>query len=147
MRKNILKDIRAFASNTLATTALSVLIMCLAAAIQGFTLWGVTIPFEMLLVNFLAHAGFFALRRLDLNPIAAYAVMLVYLTGLLIGFGFLFGWFRTVAIWVICLVGFLVFLAAIAIDVWKVNRDAATINEKLKRLNADTDEADTNEEK
>lgn len=142
MKMQILKNIRSIATNILATTALTVLIMCLAGVIQGYTLWGVTVPFEMLLVNFLMHLGFFFIDKIEFkNRTINYAIMLLCLIGIIIGFGILFNWFHANEIWIICLVGVLVFIFAIVIDVIKINRDAAEINEKLKKLR----EKETNE--
>lgn len=135
MKKTILSSIRSIIINTLVTTALTVLFMCLAAVFQGFTLWGVTVPFEMLLVNFLFHLGSVFLQKIDFkNQIILYIIMAVYLTGLIIGFGTLFNWFHANAIWVICLVALIVLIVAIFIDALKVNREAAIINKRLEEL-------------
>lgn len=130
--------LRTFTINTLSTTALTVLIMCLVAAIQGFTLWGVTVPFEMLLVNLLMHIGFYFVHKIDFKYfILSFALDLIYVTGLIIGFGFLFDWFHANTIWIICLVGAVVYIFGILIDVWRINREVGFINEKLKSLRGD----------
>jgi len=133
--KKVLKIIRSIIINTLATTALTIILMCLVAVFQGFTLWGVTVPFEILLVNFLMHLGFVFIRKIDFkNQIILYSIIAVYLLGLIIGFGFLFNWFHVNAIWVICLIGLAVFILAIFIDILNVNREVVKINEKLKEI-------------
>lgn len=135
MKKQIVVFIRKLTVNTLATTALSIFLMCIVAAIQKFSLMGIKVPFEILLVNFLAHIGFLLFDLIDMRVrIFNYLVMLVYTLGIIIGFGFLFGWFTVNAIWIVCVVGVAVFGIAVAIDAIKINRDAATINDKLKRL-------------
>lgn len=135
MKKQLLKTARILTINTLATTALTVLLMCFTAIIQNYTLWGVFVPFEMLLVNFLMHIGFFFIDKIEIKyRILNYALMFAFLTGIIIGFGFLFDWFHASAIWIVCIVGATVFLLAIVIDIVKIRWDAAEINEKLKKI-------------
>lgn len=135
MKKIFFKNLRLIVINSLATTALSIIIMCLVAVIKGFTLWGATVPFEMLLLNLLIHIGIFALEIIDVKyRILHYAIIFLYSIGLTIGFGFLFGWFRTFQIWIICLVTTIVLALAIVIDVLKINRDVSEINKKLAEI-------------
>lgn len=135
-----LAKIRGIAINMLATTALSVLIMCTVGLLQGFELWGVTIPFEMLLVNFLMHMGFFALEKIDFQySVIKYSIMIVYVLGLIIGFGFLFHWFEVLAVWVFCIVGIAVFVLAIVFDAFKLKRDAEEINSRLNKIKQRSD--------
>jgi FtsH-binding integral membrane protein len=135
MKKQVFQSIRTIVINTLATFALSILIMCLAGVIRGYTLWGVGVPFEMLLVNALVHVGIFVLEKIDLKYRAVhYVIIFIYSIGLIIGFGFLFGWFEAFHIWIVCVAGLVVLALSILIDVLKIKRDAAEINEKLAKL-------------
>lgn len=135
MKMQVLKKLRKLAINILATTALSVLLMCIVGLIQGYKLLGVIIPLEILLVNSLMHIGFFVLDKIHFKyTIIKYAIMLVYVVGLIIGFGFLFNWFDVIAIWVISIVGVLVVIIAIAIDALKLKYDADEINERLNKI-------------
>lgn len=135
MKKQIINFIRKLIVNTLATTALSIFLMCIAAAIQKFTLMGILVPFEILLVNFLAHIGFAIFDKIDMRfRVFNYLAMLIFALGIIIGFGFLFDWFAVNAIWIVCLVGVVVFGLACGIDIIKINRDAATINSQLQQL-------------
>ena len=135
MKKQIFYIIKRFSVNTLATTALSIFLMCIVALIKDFTLMGLTVPFEILLVNILAHSGFIILERIDMKQkIINYTVMLVYLTGIIVGFGFIFDWFSVNEIWIVCTVGAVVFVFAIVMDIIKINRDAKEINASLNKL-------------
>lgn len=135
MRKHIFQIIKRIAVNALATTALSIFLMCLVAIIKDFTLMGIVVPFEILLVNLLAHIGFILLDKINMRyKILNYIVMLVYLIGIIIGFGFLFKWFVVNEIWIVCVVGVAVFIIAFIIDIVKINRDASEINSSLKEL-------------
>ena len=60
--------------------------------------------------------------------------MLIYLIGILLGFGFLFDWFSVNEIWIVCVVGVIVFVLAIIMDIIKINRDAKEINASLDEL-------------
>ncbi len=135
MRKQILNLIKRFIVNTLATTALSIFLMCIVALIKGFTLMGLVVPFEILLVNLLAHSGFILFDKINMKyKIFNYIVMLVYLIGIIIGFGFLFGWFAVNEIWIVCVVGVVVFIVSLIIDLIKINQDAKEINSNLEEL-------------
>ena len=63
-----------------------------------------------------------------------YIVMLIYLVGIIVGFGYLFKWFVVNEIWVVCVVGVAVFIIALVIDIIKINRDASEINSSLQEL-------------
>lgn len=135
MRKHIFQIIKRIAVNALATTALSIFLMCLVAIIKDFTLMGIVVPFEILLVNLLAHIGFILLDKINMRyKILNYIAMLVYLIGIIIGFGFLFKWFIVNEIWIVCVVGVAVFIIALVIDIVKINRDASKINSSLQEL-------------
>lgn len=135
MRKHVFQILKRIAVNVLATTALSIFLMCLVAIIRGFTLMGVFVPFEILLVNLLAHIGFILLDKIDMRyKILNYTVMLIYLIGIIVGFGFLFKWFVVNEIWVVCLVGVVVFSIALVVDLVRINRDASEINSNLQEL-------------
>lgn len=135
MKNQRLKKIRVMIINILATTALSVLFMCVIGIFQGYMLWGVTIPFEILLVNFLMHLGGFLLEKIDIKfSIIKYFLMLVFVLTLIIGFGFLFNWFEVIAVWVICIVGAAVFLISVVTDALMLKRDADEINNKINKI-------------
>lgn len=135
MKKHIFQTVKRFIVNVLATTALSIFLMCLIAIIKGFTLMGLLIPFQILLVNFLAHIGFILFDNINMKyKVLNYIVMLICLIGLIIGFGFLFKWFVVNQIWVVCVVGIAVFIVALIIDIIKINREASEINSSLQKL-------------
>ena len=141
MNKQIFYIIKRLIVNTFATTALSIFLMCIVALIKDFSLMGVVVPFEILLINFLSHIGFILFDKIDMKyRIFNYFVMLVYLMVIIIGFGFLFDWFAVNKIWIVCVVGVSVFLIALLIDIVKINRDASEINSNLKELRKHKDE-------
>ncbi len=120
MRKHTFQIIKRFIVNVLATTALSIFLMCLVAIIRDFTLMGIFVPFEILLVNLLAHIGFVIFDKINMKyKILNYIVMLIYLVGIIVGFGYLFKWFVVNEIWVVCVVGVAVFIIALVIDIIK----------------------------
>lgn len=135
MKKQIFRFVKHLLINTLATTALSIFLMCIVAIIKGFTLMAIAVPFQILLANLLAHIGFIVFDKINMKyRIINYAVMLVYLIGVILGFGFLFDWFAVNEIWIVCVVGVIVFVLAIVMDIIKINRDAKEINASLDRL-------------
>ncbi len=135
MKRQIFNFVKRLLINTLATTALSIFLMCIVAIIKGFTLMTLVAPFQILLVNFLAHIGFILFDKINMKyKIINYAVMLIYLIGILLGFGFLFDWFSVNEIWIVCVVGVIVFVLAIIMDIIKINRDAKEINASLDEL-------------
>lgn len=93
------------------------------------------VPFEILLVNLLAHFGFLLFDKINLKyRLLNYIGMLVYLIGIIVGFGYLFKWFVVNEIWVVCVVGVAVFIVALVIDLIKISRDASEINSSLQEL-------------
>lgn len=135
MRNHIFQIIKQVIVNVLATTALSIFLMCIVAIIRGFSLMGIVVPFEILLVNLLAHIGFIILEKINMRYKAInYLIMLIYLIGIIVGFGYLFKWFVVNEIWVVCIVGVAVFIFALIIDIIRINRDASKINSSLQEL-------------
>ena len=101
MKKQIFNLIKRLLTNTLATTALSIFLMSIIAIIKGFTLMTLVAPFQILLVNFLAHIGFVLFDKINMKyKIINYTIMFVYLMGIILGFGFLFDWFVVNEIWI-----------------------------------------------
>ena len=99
-----------------------------------------------MLANLLAHIGFIVFDKINMKyRIINYAVMLVYLIGIILGFGFLFDWFAVNEIWIVCVVGVIVFVLAIVMDIIKINRDAKEINASLDRLRNRIDNNDKTE--
>ena len=135
MKKQIFNLIKRLLTNTLATTALSIFLMSIIAIIKGFTLMTLVAPFQILLVNFLAHIGFVLFDKINMKyKIINYTIMFVYLMGIILGFGFLFDWFVVNEIWIACVVGAVVFIFAIVMDIIKISRDAKEINASLDKL-------------
>ncbi len=135
MKKQIFNLIKRLLTNTLATTALSIFLMSIIAIIKGFTLMTLVAPFQILLVNFLAHIGFVLFDKINMKyKIINYTIMFVYLMGIILGFGFLFDWFVVNEIWIVCVVGAVVFIFAIVMDIIKISRDAKEINASLDKL-------------
>lgn len=92
-------------------------------------------PFQILLVNFLAHIVIILFDKINIKyRIFNYVAMLVFVIGITIGFGYLFDWFAVNEIWIVCIVGIVVFIVALIIDIVKLNQDAKEINSDLEKL-------------
>lgn len=128
--------------NTLTTTALSILLVCFIQFLFGARLWGVTVPFEMLLANFLLHIGFYLIQRFDFKYyLLKHILQLLFLMCLLTGIGFLFNWYEGTPLWIVCLSGALVYAAAAVIDVISVKKQVDEINGILLELRKNDDES------
>ncbi len=135
MKKRIFHIIKQLIANTLATTALSILLLCIVALIKNATSMGIAVPFEILLVNFLAHIGCILFDKIDMKyRVFNYLIMLVFLLGILVGFCFLFNWFEANETWIVCVIGLIVFLIAFVVDLIKIKHDANEINSYLTEL-------------
>ena len=76
---------------------------------------------------------------LTLSIIASYIIKYIVITGIVMLFGFIVGWFFPTNFWMAFIYVGIVFVLSFAIDAFKVQRDITYINEHIKK-NESSDE-------
>ncbi len=119
--------------NTLATTGLTLITLALVATcFQGECIFIRTV-YECLLVNILIQVGMIFLQNVE----SKYFIVEVllqngYILTILILAGFLFHWYRSTPIWVLILMGIVIYFISSFINLFRLNEDIAYINKQLK---------------
>ncbi len=120
--------------NTLATTGLTLLVLSGIATIYGGKYLFISSVFESLLVNALIHSGLLLISKLESKYYFVeilYEVAYVFLV--LIPSGYLFGWYSTTPLWIVLLMGVIVYACGCFISIFRVTSDVAAINRQILR--------------
>lgn len=115
-----------------ASTGISLIVLAVAALLlQAHWLLLVTI-FQVLAVNILIHLSLLAKKRLNLKSALVSSLLdLIIIEGLLFVSSKPFDW--NADGWVLLLIGFLVYMASQALDLFELNQEAQEINQLIKK--------------
>ncbi len=119
--------------NTLATTGLTLIVLAVVATCFKAECLLVSSVYECLLVNIIIQIGMIFLQKIE----SKYFMVEVLLQNgfilfILILAGFLFRWYNSTPIWVIVLMGIVIYFISYFINLFRLNEDIAYINRQLK---------------
>ncbi len=119
--------------NTLATTGLTLITLAfVATCFKGECLY-VSSVYECLLVNILIQVGMVFLQKIESKSFMVEVLLQNgYILCILILAGFLFHWYRSTPIWVIVLMGIVIYFISYFINLFRLNEDIEFINKQLK---------------
>lgn len=121
--------------NILATTGLTLLVLGGIATIYGGKYLFISSVFESLLVNALIHMGLLLVSKLENKYYfveVLYEVAYVFLV--LIPAGYLFGWYSTTRLWIVMLMGVVIYVCGCFISIFRVTSDVTAINRQIQVL-------------
>lgn len=119
--------------NYLVITALTLIILVIVASIFGGKFICVQTIYQILGVNGIIHIGLGMLQKFESKYLIVETFVRVsYTLIVLIGFGFLFKWYVSTPLWVVVLMGVVIYMISSIFDMLKVNHDVMCINEQIK---------------
>ncbi len=125
--KNLIK-------NCFATTGLTLITLAIVASIYGGKFLFVSGVYQSFMANLIIHIGVIILQKFENKYIIIEIFVEVsYVLTILVIFGYLFGWYSSTPLWVIILMGIIVYAISSVIDIMKINQDVVFINEHLKK--------------
>lgn len=123
---------RAQIRNCLATTGLSLILLALVATLNHARFLFVASVYQTLLANILIHLGLSQLKRFESKYyLVEILVEIGYVLAVLIIAGALFGWYSSTPIWMLVIMGILVYFIGGMIQVFYMKSDIELINGQL----------------
>ena len=126
--KNLIADI--FTTTGISLVVLSIFVRFL---IPGYDLFFSTIVFQTFGANIVIHLGLLVTRKFESTYLAVEVFLdILYTTAVLAVFGWIFGWFRVVSLWVLVVIAVLIHVLALLINMARMRETANDINKLLK---------------
>jgi hypothetical protein len=123
--------------NCLATTGLTLIILAMIASLYQAKFLCVSSVYQSFLVNIIIHLGLILVQKFESKYfIIEFIVEIGFILGLLVTFGFLFKWYSSTPLWVVILMGIVIYLLGCLVNIMKINDDISYINKQLKLTKA-----------
>lgn len=122
-----------FAINVLTTTGLSlVLLSAIALCFQAECIFVQTV-FQILGANIVFHSGFLLISKLEMKwPFAELFLNIAMIIILLLVFGSLFNWFSSTPVWILILMGLVIYIISAVLQLFSMRQDAQEINTLIR---------------
>lgn len=124
-------------NNCFASTGLTLILIAVIASLYHANFICVTTVYQSFLVNILIYIGLYFLQKYESKYLfLEFLIEILYILGILVPFGFLFNWYSSMPLWVVILLGIVVYFIACFINIIKINEDISFINAQIKFLKA-----------
>lgn len=119
--------------NIFATTGISLILLSMIALFfHGTYIWLQTI-FQVWGINLIIHLGLICLSRLELkHNITEMVSDIALIISVLIISGFMFGWFTSTPIWILVIMGIVIYIVSAILNLLYMKREAEEINALIK---------------
>lgn len=122
--------------NCLSTTALTLLILAIIATFYQTKCLFISSVFQAFCANLVIHIGLVFLKKLESKYFLLELLWEIgYTIGILILCGSLFKWYGSTPLWMVIIMGIIIYLIACLFDILKINDDLMFINKELKKRN------------
>lgn len=130
-------------NNCFASTGLTLILIAVIASLYHANFICVTTVYQSFLVNILIYIGLYFLQKYESKYLfLEFLIDILYILGILVPFGFLFHWYSSMPLWVVILLGIVVYLIACFINIIKINEDISFINTQLNLLKSNDSKDD-----
>jgi hypothetical protein len=120
--------------NTVATTGAALVALTIFALIIGGTSIYVHTILEILAANVVIHFGLFLIRKFESSyAVLAYFFDISYLIAVLVVFGVIFDWYSSVPVWVLVIVGLVIYLFGLFTNMVRIRNDIKEMDELLQK--------------
>ena len=128
---------RKFFANIFATTGISLILLSfIALFFQAKCIYLETV-FQVLGVNIVIHLGLFALGKLELKYVIIEMFLhIALIIIMLVAFGSIFNWFTSTPIWILIIIGFVIYIISAVLNLFYMKREAQEINALIKKRNS-----------
>lgn len=126
--------------NIFATTGLSLLLLSAIALCYDAECLYITSVFQTLEANVVIHIGLLFVQKMELKYTLIEGVLEIgIIIGILIEFGAIFHWFSSTPVWVLIIIGIVMYIASWALNLLHMKQEAQEINELIKKRNGKTE--------
>lgn len=122
--------------NIFATTGISFLLLSMIALFFHAKYIYLQTTFQVLGINIIVHIGLVFLSKLEVkHTIIEIALDIALITIMLLLFGSIFHWFTSTPIWILVIMGFIIYLVSILLNLLCMKQEAKEINALIKKRN------------
>jgi hypothetical protein len=120
--------------NTMATTGAVLVVLTIFAVIIGAKVMYLHTILEILGANIVIHFGLFLTRKFE-SPYAvlAYFLDISYVIAVLVIFGLIFDWYSSVPVWVLVIIGVVVYLFGLITNMGRIRNDIKEMDELIQK--------------
>lgn len=123
----------------LCSTGITLIILALAARMSNASFLCISSVFESFAANIVIYLGFLFTRKLESSyAVIEFMVDFGYVAVVLILFGTIFDWFRSTPLWMLIMIGAVVYAAGIFLSMIQMRQDIEEINALLSRRNTES---------
>lgn len=120
--------------NTLATTALALLLLSVIALIFGGKLLFIRSVFQTFLANMIIHAGLLLMHKIEFKYIVLELLAdISFIVVVLIACGAIFQWYSSTPIWTLVIMAVVIYLLSLFLNLVCIQQDAREINELIQK--------------
>ncbi len=125
-----------FAVNVLATTGISLLILSIVALCYNAGCLYIRTVFEALGANLAIHLCLLLLHQFELKyPILEMALEVLIVIAISIVLGAVFRWFTSIHLWVLIIMGAVIYVVSLILNAMTMKQEAQKINTLIKKRN------------
>lgn len=125
--------------NVFATTGISILLLSIVALFYKAEYLYLRTVFQVLGVNMIVHLGLVLIHKIQIKYVVLEIVLdILLITGALLTFGVLFDWFTSTPIWVLVIMGIVMYMLSLLLDLLQMKKEAQEINELIRKRNKET---------
>lgn len=128
---------RKFMVNIFATSGISFLLLSIIALFYQAKCIYVETVFQVMGANIVVHLGLFVLSKLELKYASMTMILhLALIIIMMVVFGSIFQWFTSTPMWVLVIMGFLIYLISAILNLFYMKQEAQEINLLIKKRNS-----------
>ena len=125
-----------FAVNVLATTGISLSILSIVALCYNAECLYIRTVFEALGANLAIHLCLLLLHQFELKyPIFEMALEVLIVIAISIVLGAIFQWFTSIPIWVLIIMGTVIYIVSLILNAMTMKQEVEKINTLIKKRN------------
>lgn len=118
--------------NIMATTGITLVVLSVVALCYDATVICINTVFQSLLLNVLIYVGIYILNRFEYRyPILETGLKLIYVLALVLGCGWIFGWYVNLSVAVLTIMTIGIFIVCTCLDTFSLMDEVKTINTLL----------------
>lgn len=122
--------------NVFSTTGISLALLSVIALYYQAECLYIASVFQVLGANFVVHIGLQLLHRLEMKyPVLESALDILIVTGTLAAFGAVFNWFASTPMWILVIMGVVIYIISLLLNLLSMQQDARNINALIQKRN------------
>lgn len=126
--------------NIFATTGISILLLSIVALFYKAEYLYLKTVFQVLGVNILVHLGLVLIHKIQIKYVVLETALdVILITGALLAFGVIFDWFTSTPIWILVIMGIILYMASLLLNLLQMKKEAQELNALIKKRNEKTE--------